>query len=175
MQLLSGSNILNAEELDYTFSAELPELLLDDESNGGPSASVADINKSFGDDDLEYSLTSESTTSPEPPIESDSRPSSSGANLRKLKRRTFKVIEMSEVESSNEFDVFGKFIASELTHLPDIPAARYLKAKLQMLLANALMERQSELQQQTLQVVPQDSDADQVIKAEARNEESAQK
>lgn len=134
---------------------ELPDQLLNDEPIGLSSTPVANMSTSFGDDELNFSLISESTSESSASLIEKASPSMAVTTSRKFKRKTFKVIETTNVESSNEFDIFGKFVASELTHLPDIHAGRCLKARLQLLLANALLKAQNESQPQPLQVVPQ--------------------
>lgn len=133
---------------------ELPDQLLIDELIVLPSTPVANMSTSFGDDELNYSLSSESTSESSASLIEKASPSMAVINTREPNRKAFKEIETTNVESSKEFDIFGKFVASELTHLPDIHAARCLKARLQLLLANALMEAQNESQPQPLQVVP---------------------
>lgn len=144
LNVVSTNNPTAASTIEFLAHEELfpltPETWI-----GHPSSSTGNMLEQLVEGEIDLSFSSESETpSPDALLENDSRSSSSIAGIR-----TIKAIPL------NEFDIFGKFVASELSHMPNIYTARCLKAKLQMLLASSLSHLQNEMQSQTIQVVPQ--------------------
>lgn len=106
---------------------------------GHPSTSSGALEQLI-DNEIDVSFISESEK-PSPNLGNVPRSSSSVAVIRKI-----------EAIPLNEFEIFGKFVASELRHMANTSTARRLKAELQMVLASSQLHLQNEILPRTLQV-----------------------